>query len=592
MTFNIFLVKSNDCITYVNHGVADIGVVGKDTILENENDNYELLDLKIGKCKFIVASLPQNQLFSKVGHIKIGTKYPRVAKQYFLSKGMDVEIIKIDGSVELAPILGLCDGIVDIMETGTTLKENGLVVLDTVCDISARVIVNKASFKLKHEEVMKVINDLSKRVNEDVTRIYKEDKDALKEYLMSRTQDLSTDVLVTVSNIIQDVKENKDEACLKYTQQFDKVSLDTMEVSQEEWDAQILKCDDSFVEAMKLAKKNIEDFHKLQKQNGYLLQKEKGIYLGQRVLPLEAVGIYVPGGRAQYPSSVLMNALPAKIAGVQNVVMVTPPDKNGTIHPNIAYAAKLAGVDKIYKIGGAQAIAALAYGTQTIDRVDKIVGPGNIYVAAAKKLVYGTVDIDMIAGPSEILVVADEKANAEYVAADLLSQAEHDPMASAILLTTNEELLDLVNQELLKQSAVLPKKEIVEQSLKNYGKAIVCDSIEECISISNEIAPEHLELMIQNPMEHLQEVKNAGSVFLGYYTCESIGDYFGGTNHVLPTSGTARFSSALSVDSFIKKSSYLYYSKQAIEAYGKYIETIASEEHLQAHANAAKVRMK
>ena len=256
------------------------------------------------------------------------------------------------------------------------------------------------------------------------------------------------------------------------------------------------------------------------------------------------------------------------------------------------YAAKLAGVDKIYKIGGAQAIAALAYGTQTIDRVDKIVGPGNIYVAAAKKLVYGTVDIDMIAGPSEILVVADEKANAEYVAADLLSQAEHDPMASAILLTTNEELLDLVNQELLKQSAVLPKKEIVEQSLKNYGKAIVCDSIEECISISNEIAPEHLELMIQNPMEHLQEVKNAGSVFLGYYTCESIGDYFGGTNHVLPTSGTARFSSALSVDSFIKKSSYLYYSKQAIEAYGKYIETIASEEHLQAHANAAKVRMK
>lgn len=589
-----FLVKSNDCITYVNHGVADIGVVGKDTILENENDTYELLDLKIGKCKFIVASLPQNQLFSKVGHIKIGTKYPTVAKQYFLSKGMDVEIIKIDGSVELAPILGLCDGIVDIMETGTTLKENGLVVLDTVCDISARVIVNKASFKLKHSEVMKVIEDLSRKVNADemLTRIYKEDKDVLKEYLMSRTQDLSTDVLVTVSNIIQDVKNNKDEACLKYTREFDHVLLDTMEVTEEELDIQISKCDKDFVEAMKLAKKNIEDFHKLQRQNGYLLQKEMGIYLGQRVLPLEAVGIYVPGGRAQYPSSVLMNALPAKIAGVKNVVMVTPPDSEGTIHPNIAYAAKLAGVDKIYKIGGAQAIAALAYGTQTIDRVDKIVGPGNIFVAAAKKLVYGTVDIDMIAGPSEILVVADENANPEYVAADLLSQAEHDPMASAILLTTSEDLLNSVNQQLSKQSAILPKKEIVEQSLKNYGKAIVCDSLEDCISISNEIAPEHLELMISNPMEYLQEVKNAGSVFLGYYTCESIGDYFGGTNHVLPTSGTARFSSALSVDSFIKKSSYLYYSKQAIEAYAKYIETIASEEHLQAHANAAKVREK
>ena len=364
-----------------------------------------------------------------------------------------------------------------------------------------------------------------------LTRIYKEDKDVLKEYLMSRTQDLSTDVLVTVSNIIQDVKNNKDEACLKYTREFDHVLLDTMEVTKEELDIQISKCDKDFVEAMKLAKQNIEDFHKLQRQNGYLLQKEMGIYLGQRVLPLEAVGIYVPGGRAQYPSSVLMNALPAKIAGVKNVVMVTPPDSEGTIHPNIAYAARLAGVDKIYKIGGAQAIAALAYGTQTIDRVDKIVGPGNIFVAAAKKLVYGTVDIDMIAGPSEILVVAD-------------------------------------------------------------GKAIVCDSLEDCISISNEIAPEHLELMISNPMEYLQEVKNAGSVFLGYYTCESIGDYFGGTNHVLPTSGTARFSSALSVDSFIKKSSYLYYSKQAIETYAKYIETIASEEHLQAHANAAKVREK
>lgn len=425
-----------------------------------------------------------------------------------------------------------------------------------------------------------------------LTRIYKEDKDTLKEYLMSRTQDLSTDVLTTVSNIIQDVKKNQDEACLRYTKQFDKIELDSMEVSKEEWEAQISKCDAEFMQAMELAKQNIEDFHNLQKQHGYLLQKELGIYLGQRVLPLEAVGIYVPGGRAQYPSSVLMNALPAKIAGVKNVVMVTPPDKQGTIHPNIAYAAKLAGVDKIYKIGGAQAIAALAYGTQTIDRVDKIVGPGNIFVAAAKKLVYGTVDIDMIAGPSEILVVADEKASPEYVAADLLSQAEHDPMASAILLTTSEELLASVNEQLKKQSSVLPKKEIVKESLKNYGKAIVCDSIKDCIYISNEIAPEHLELMISNPMEYLQEVKNAGSVFLGYYTCESIGDYFGGTNHVLPTSGTARFSSALSVDSFIKKSSYLYYSKQAIEQYAKYIETIASEEHLQAHANAAKVRVK
>lgn len=425
-----------------------------------------------------------------------------------------------------------------------------------------------------------------------LTQIYKEDSNTLKEYLQSRTPEINTDVLSSVAHIVQDVKKNKDSACLQYTKEFDHVELKSMVVSKEEWDHQISKCDEGFKEALCKAKKNIENFHNLQKQHGYLLQKEMGVYMGQRVLPLQSVGIYVPGGRAQYPSSVLMNAIPAKIAGVQKIYMVTPPNKDGTIHPNIAYAAKIVGVDAIYKIGGAQAIAALAYGTETIKRVDKIVGPGNTFVATAKKLVYGNVDIDMIAGPSEILVVADENANPVYVAADLLSQAEHDPMASAILLTTSQKLLQSVNQELKRQSEILPKKEIVEQSIKNYGKAIICDSIHECIRFSNEIAPEHLELMISNPMEYLQEVKNAGSVFLGYYTCESIGDYFGGTNHVLPTSSTARFSSALSVDSFIKKSSYLHYSKEAIEKDAKYIEILANEEGLAGHANAAKVREK
>ena len=423
-----------------------------------------------------------------------------------------------------------------------------------------------------------------------LTRIYKEDKDALKEYLMSRTQDLSTDVLVTVSNIIQDVKENKDEACLKYTQQFDKVSLDTMEVSQEEWDAQILKCDDSFVEAMKLAKKNIEDFHKLQKQNGYLLQKEKGIYLGQRVLPLEAVGIYVPGGRAQYPSSVLMNALPAKIAGVQNVVMVTPPDKNGTIHPNIAYAAKLAGVDKIYKIGGAQAIAALAYGTQTIDRVDKIVGPGNIFVATAKKLSYGVVDIDMVAGPSEVLVIADENANPKYIAADLMSQAEHDKLASAMLVTTSKELVEKVNVELKRQVAYLSRKEIIEESLKNYGGAILVKDLKEAFDVSNYLAPEHLEVLVENPVNTLPYIKNAGSIFLGEYSPEPLGDYMSGTNHVLPTGGTAKFYSALGVYDFVKYSSYSYYPKEVLETFKDDVQTFAKSEGLDAHANSIAVR--
>ena len=342
---------------------------------------------------------------------------------------------------------------------------------------------------------------------------------------------------------------------------------------------------------MEKAKKNITYFHQAQVQQSYLLQKEKGIYLGQRVLPLASVGIYVPGGRSQYPSSVLMNAIPAHVAGVKRIVMVTPPNKEGKIHPNIAFAAKLAGVTDIYKIGGAQAIAALAYGTESIPAVDKIVGPGNIFVAAAKKLVYGKVDIDMIAGPSEILVIADDQANPVYIAADLLSQAEHDPMASPILLATSQTIIDKTNAELKRQSALLPKREIVEQSLKNYGKSILCDSIEECIAFSNAIAPEHLELMIQDPMSVLSLVENAGSVFMGYYTCESIGDYFGGTNHVLPTSGTARFSSALGVDSFIKKSCFLHYTKEALDSYGSYIIKMAQEERLDAHAQAAKVRM-
>lgn len=421
--------------------------------------------------------------------------------------------------------------------------------------------------------------------------ICKENQQELANYLLSRTQEISSDILVKVSNILDDVRKNEDAACRKYTKQFDGIDTDEFKVSQAEIETAIQACDPAFMDAMEKAKKNITYFHQAQVQQSYLLQKEKGIYLGQRVLPLASVGIYVPGGRAQYPSSVLMNAIPAHVAGVKRIVMVTPPNKEGKIHPNIAFAAKLAGVTDIYKIGGAQAIAALAYGTESIPAVDKIVGPGNIFVAAAKKLVYGKVDIDMIAGPSEILVIADDQANPVYIAADLLSQAEHDPMASPILLATSQTIIDKTNAELKRQTALLPKREIVEQSLKNYGKSILCDSIEECIAFSNAIAPEHLELMIQDPMSVLSLVENAGSVFMGYYTCESIGDYFGGTNHVLPTSGTARFSSALGVDSFIKKSCFLHYTKEALDSYGSYIIKMAQEERLDAHAQAAKVRM-
>ena len=425
----------------------------------------------------------------------------------------------------------------------------------------------------------------------NLIEINESNKQKLINDLQERISEADEKVSKSVAEILGKVKAEGDKGLIELTEKFDKVKIEALEVSEEDLDECFNKVEEDFINALKEAKENIEEYHRKQKANGYILTKEDGVYLGQRVIPLERVGVYVPGGTAAYPSSVLMNIIPAKVAGVDEIVMVTPPDKNGGINPYIGVAAKIAGIDKVYKVGGAQAVAALAYGTETIKKVDKIVGPGNIFVATAKKMVFGQVDIDMIAGPSEILVVADEKSNPVHVAADLMSQAEHDKIASAILVTTSKELYEKVEIELERQSAQLEREEIIKESLKNFGKAIICDTIEECIDISNTIAPEHLELMVDEPMQYLGQVRNAGSVFLGRYTPEPIGDYFGGTNHVLPTSGTARFFSPLSVDSFIKKSSFIYYSKDAIKSNGNKIITLAKKEGLTAHANSVKVRM-
>lgn len=422
--------------------------------------------------------------------------------------------------------------------------------------------------------------------------ISESNKDKLINELKERCEETEQDILINVKNILTKVKESGDKALFDFTRDFDKVELKNLEVSKEEIEACFDTVEENFIEALKEAKANIEAYHEKQKSNGFLMTEDNGVYLGQRVLPLERVGVYVPGGTAAYPSSVLMNVIPAKVAGVNEIIMVTPPDKNGGINPYIGVAAKIAGIDKVYKVGGAQAVAALAYGTESIPKVDKIVGPGNIFVATAKKLVFGQVDIDMIAGPSEILVIADEKSDPSYVAADLMSQAEHDKLASSILVTTSKELYEKVEKELDKQVKTLEREEIIRASLKDFGRAIICSNIEECIDISNSIAPEHLEIMVDEPMQYLGLVKNAGSVFLGRYCPEPIGDYFGGTNHVLPTSGTARFFSALSVDSFIKKSSFIYYSKEAILKNGEKIITMADKEGLTAHANSIKVRLK
>lgn len=408
-----------------------------------------------------------------------------------------------------------------------------------------------------------------------------------------RAGEVNVEVEKTVKAILEDVKANGDAAVKSYTVKFDCPNAQYYRVPDEAIQDALTEANENspeFVNAMLNAVENITAFHTRQKREGFCVTEENGVIMGQRVRGLDKVGLYVPGGTAAYPSSVLMNAIPAKIAGVKEIIMVTPPLKDGTANKDILVAAALCGVDKIFLAGGAQAIAALAYGTDEIPRVSKIVGPGNIFVATAKKLVYGTVDIDMVAGPSEILVLADESANPKYLAADLMSQAEHDRLASAIMITTSMEIAEKTRDEIERQSATLSRKEIIDESLNNYGGIIVCDDMDYAVEIANQIAPEHLEAVVENPLEYIGKLDNVGSLFLGQYSPEPLGDYYAGPNHVLPTSGTARFFSPLGVDSFVKRSSYISYTKAALLDAADDIILIAEREQLTAHANSIKVR--
>lgn len=413
---------------------------------------------------------------------------------------------------------------------------------------------------------------------------------ALIENLKKRSGETDAKIVDIVTTIINGVKENGDEAVREYTVRFDGGLPKKFLIEKDELQSYLDVVDEDFLSAIKKAKDNIYDFHLRQTQQSWMTTKDSGVIMGQRIRGLDRVGIYVPGGTAAYPSSVLMNAIPAKIAGVKEIVMVTPPGKDGNPNPNIMAAAAVAGVDKVYLVGGAQAVAALAYGTEKIPKVDKIVGPGNIFVATAKKLLYGIVDIDMVAGPSEILIVADKIADPSFLAADLMSQAEHDKMASAILLTTSMELAKATVREIDKQIKYLERQTIIEESLENYGEIIVCEDLEQAIEFANELAPEHLELCITDPLKYIGKVDNAGSVFLGNWSPEPLGDYYAGPNHVLPTSGTARFFSPLSVDSFVKKSSFIYYTPQELRKAKDDIIKLADTEGLTAHANSIKVR--
>ena len=427
-----------------------------------------------------------------------------------------------------------------------------------------------------------------------IVKLTSDTKNKLMSDLLKRTTDDYGEQEVVVKEIIKNVHDNGDAALFDYTKKFDKADINAgnIKITDAEIEEAYGQVDGDLIEVIRKAIKNISDFHELQKRNSWINTYDNGSVLGQRVTPIESAGVYVPGGKAAYPSTVLMNVLPAKVAGVSRIIMTTPCNAEGKVYPTTLVAAKEAGVQDIYKVGGAQAIAALAYGTESIPKVDKIVGPGNIFVAIAKRLVYGHVSIDSIAGPSEILVLADETATAEYVAADLLSQAEHDELASATLVTTSEKLANEVSEWVDKFTAELSRKDIIQKSLDNFGNIFVADSMADAIDATNEIAPEHLEILTANPWETMTQVKNAGAIFLGEYSSEPLGDYFAGPNHVLPTNGTARFFSPLGVDDFIKKSSIICYSEEALRAVHTDIEAFAKAEGLTAHANSIAVRFK
>ena len=425
-----------------------------------------------------------------------------------------------------------------------------------------------------------------------IVKLTDETKNNILEDLLKRSPNSYGKFEAAVNDILLNVRTNKDEALFKYTKDFDKADINASNivVTKEEIEEAYTKVDPALVDVIRKSLKNIKEYHEKQKQYSWFDSKPDGTILGQKVTPLARAGVYVPGGKAAYPSSVLMNVVPAKVAGVEQIIMCTSPDHEGKVYPTTLVAANEAGVDVVYKAGGAQAIAAMAYGTESIPKVDKICGPGNIYVALAKKAVFGYVSIDSVAGPSEILVIADETANPRYVAADLLSQAEHDEMASAILITTSSELANKVSAEIDGFLKELSRSEIISKSLDNYGYILLVDDINEAVSVANDIASEHLEIVTKDPFNVMTKIKNAGAIFLGEYSSEPLGDYFAGPNHVLPTNGTAKFFSALSVDDFIKKSSIISYSREALEAIHNDIENFASAEHLTAHANSIKVR--
>ncbi|MDI9470352.1 MAG: histidinol dehydrogenase [Bacillota bacterium] len=621
------LAKPADVPTYVAAGVADIGVVGKDTLLEEGRDLYEVADLGFGACRLCLCGPATMQPAAgeslRLQGARVATKYPVSTRRYFEDvRGESVEIIRLNGSVELAPLIGLADVIVDIVESGRTLAENGLVVLETITELSARLVVNRVSMKMKAGRITPLLAAIRQSLTAPEPELEPEPESEpktepepptplirridlttgrageaeLEQLIADRRQQGVKDVTETVREILDTVAARGDAALAEFTSRFDKVEIapTELEVPATEIAAALEGLDPVLRSDLEAAAARIRRFHEAQLEtaNDTVLD-EAGRHVAICARPLGRVGVYVPGGLAPLPSSVLMNVLPARAAGVDEIVMCTPPGADGRVAPVILAAAAIAGVDRLFRVGGAQAIAAMAYGSQTIPAVDKIAGPGNLYVNEAKRQIYGVCDIDMLAGPSEILVIADGGQSPDFIAADLLSQAEHDPHASAVLLTDSRELIENVALALERQTAASDRNTIITQALGGQSALILVPDLETACRIADRLAPEHLELLLE-PAAREQaraSIRHAGAVFLGPWSPEPLGDYWSGANHVLPTGGSARFASPLNSRMFLKQTSYIEWDKESLTADGPAIIRLATAEGLDRHAAAVRLRL-
>ena len=592
----LVIIRASDVPTYVAHGAADVGIAGKDVLLEADSGNmYEPLDLRIACCRLMLAGPTQPAPVN--ARLRIATKYVRTAQDYFAAQGRQVEIIKLYGSMELGPLLGLADQIIDLVDTGNTLKANGLVPLQLISEISSRLVVNKAAMKMKRS-LLKPFNRTISRHSKLMIGIRELDSTALDfpaklDALMSSSVEFDETLKRTVSHILQAVRQQGDAAVLEYTNRFDRrrAGIAELEISAAELQAAFMQIPPSLRASLEQAAQRIRIYHEHQAAESWSYEDDDGSLLGQQVTPLDRVGVYVPGGKAAYPSSVLMNVIPAVVAGVAEIIMAVPaPDDE--LNPLVLAAAGIAGVSRVFSIGGAQAIAALAYGTETIPAVDKIVGPGNRYVAAAKKQVFGRVGIDMIAGPSEVLIVSDGSGRPDWVAMDMFAQAEHDEDARAILLCPDHDFITSVKADMVRTLAAMERKEIIRQSLERHGAFIRVRDLDDAIQVANKIAPEHLQLSVAAPKAMLKQIRHAGAIFMGHYSAEALGDYCAGPNHVLPTGRSSRFSSPLGVYDFQKRSSIIMCSESSASSLAMITSKLARSEGLTAHARSVELRIK